>query len=159
MIGTRRTRPGVVLGVVVGVCAVLLVVVLAAVVVRRVGRSQPQPSPSTEDAQVLVTHVELQQRDRSYTVASVVAVVQGDRAFLRVKLLWPDDDAGADAELHQVPVMGATVTHHEPYAGLTAACGQTGSVAPPQVRGPVTLELPCEGLLVPDDVATVELSD
>ena len=151
---TRPTRRLVVLGAV-----VVLVVLLAAVVWSRVGRSDEQPDPPAADTQVLLTDVELQQTDPAYTVESVVAVLQGDRAFLRVQLLWPDDDAGDGSALHQVPLMGATVTHHEPYAGLTAACGLTGSVAPPKIAGPVTLELPCDGLLVPEDVDTVELTD
>jgi hypothetical protein len=32
-------------------------------------------------------------------------------------------------------------------------------VAPPKIQGPETLELSCEGFLVPSDVATVELHD
>ncbi|GAB2571786.1 hypothetical protein GCM10009593_06750 [Microlunatus antarcticus] len=139
----------------IGAAAVVLVVLLVLLV--RCVTSGPASSsgPSAGDAEVLVTDVELPQTDPAYTVASVVAVVQGDRAFLRVSLIWPDDDT----ELHQVPLMGATVTHHAPYAGLTAACGLTDSVAPPRIEGPATLELSCTGLLVPADVATVELTD
>lgn len=142
------------------VLAAVLLVVGAVVLIRPLTvRSPSGPAPSGDDAEVLVTHVELDDPDPAYTVASVVAVVQGDQAFLRVRLVWSDDDAPEEgSELHQVPVLGATVTHHEPYAGLTAACGLTGSVAPPQAQGPQTLDLPCEGLLVPGDVATVELT-
>jgi hypothetical protein len=144
--------------VVVGGSVVLVVVVLAALIWWLTVRSPSRPAPSLEDAEVLVTDVRLSRADPSYTVESVVAVVHGDQAFLRVRLTWAEDDPGDGSELHQVPVLGATVTHHEPYAGLTAACGQTGSAAPPMTDGPETLELPCEGLLVPDDVATVELT-
>ena len=85
------------------------------------------------DGNVQVRDVSVQQTDSSYALKSVHAVVQGDRAFLRVRIDWPDEshDAGAS---HPVPALSGTVLHGEPYAGTTATCGTPAD--PPDAQSP-----------------------
>ena len=58
-----------------------------------------------------------------------------------------------------MPPLSATVTHAEPYAGLTATCGTDAAVERPPEAVTLEVRLPCQGLLAPEDVATVELRD
>lgn len=118
----------------------------------------PERAADADDATATVRDVSYDQSDTAYVVESVDAVVQGGQGFLRLRIRWVDDPGDATGG-QAVPALSATVTHAEPYAGLTATCGtDTGVERGPQV---VTAEvrLPCSGLLVPEDVATVELRD
>jgi hypothetical protein len=130
---------------------VVLVLVVAAVVLLlgwpRTGRAPARDEPT--DSDVSVRDFSVQRTDASYLVESVHAVVQGDRAFLRVRISWPDesDDAGTS---HAVPALSGTVLHEEPYAGMTATCGV--DQAPPDAPSPANVDLVCSGLLVPDRV-------
>jgi hypothetical protein len=110
------------------------------------------------DSRATIHDVSFNPSDTAYVVESVDAVVQGGQGFLRLRIRWVDDPEDASSG-QAVAALSATVTHAEPYAGLTATCGTDAAVE----RGPeeVTMELrlPCQGLLVPEDVATVELRD
>lgn len=143
------------------VAVVVTLVVLAALVpvlVWWVGRSGAQTPASSDDADVLLTNVQVDQNDDSYTITSVEAVTRGDDAFLRLRLMW-SEDADDSSDLRKIPAFGADVLLHEPYAGLTASCGASGVTTAPAGSRNATVELPCSGLLVPDDVASVALHD
>ena len=133
--------------------AVLLVVTL--VVSTGLGRLRSSGA-AAEDSDVLVQDVSVQQTDPSYTVESVRAVVQGDRAFLAVRITWPDDPRDG-ASVRATPVLSGTVLHRGSSTGLETICG-----ADPNHPVPDTSEgtvLPCTGILVPQDVTSVALRD
>jgi hypothetical protein len=147
---TRRSAPLVALG------ALLVLVVAAALLLAWPPTGRGRGPDEAADSDVQVRDVSVQQTDGSYLLESVHAVVQGDRAFLRVRISWPDesDDAGAT---HAVPALSGTVLHGAPYAGATATCGTPADL--PDAPSPVTVELDCSGLLVPAQVVSVELRD